>query len=358
MVKESIKALLRPLYRHVAKPLLRPVTSRIHSSLVSGLEERVRDLQENWIPTLNHHIVEVSHRVEELKVHVFQEGQSVQDLQERLLATDRLLLAFLGGALRQTEDRENRPSDGLEIADQALAPALLREALNKEFSYKGSLAKHGLWINQGISLAYDCGLTPEVTLVNERVAEVPFVLRHIPVDARLIVDLGSAESILPLQIASSTRAEVTAVDLRDFPFQHTQLHFRRADLRELPFKEGSFEAAVCLSTIEHVGLGHYGDPIDPDGDAKALRETHRVLTPSGKLIGTFPLGSGAITEVHRLYQPDHILGLLGRYFTHLEVRYAKRDASRGQWLYSDAAPPMDPNSSDVQAVLLYSGAKK
>jgi hypothetical protein len=36
------------------------------------------------------------------------------------------------------------------------------------------------------------------------------------------------------------------------------------------FECESFDAVVSLSAIEHVGLGHYGDPKDTDGDFRAM----------------------------------------------------------------------------------------
>ena len=52
--------------------------------------------------------------------------------------------------------------------------------------------------------------------------------------------------------------------------------FARADYRELPFAEGSFDAAVNLFT----SLGYLGD----EEDVKVLAGIRRVLRPGGKLV--------------------------------------------------------------------------
>jgi hypothetical protein len=44
---------------------------------------------------------------------------------------------------------------------------------------------------------------------------------------------------------------------------------------------GYFDWIVSISTIEHIGLGHYGDPIDPDGDTKAMQRAWEWLKPGG-----------------------------------------------------------------------------
>jgi Caenorhabditis protein of unknown function, DUF268 len=33
-----------------------------------------------------------------------------------------------------------------------------------------------------------------------------------------------------------------------------------------------FDAGFSISSFEHDGLGMYGDPLDPDGDLKAMRK--------------------------------------------------------------------------------------
>jgi SAM-dependent methyltransferase len=50
----------------------------------------------------------------------------------------------------------------------------------------------------------------------------------------------------------------------------------RADYRELPFREATFDAALCLFS----SLGYLGD----EEDAKALAEIGRVLRPGARLV--------------------------------------------------------------------------
>lgn len=56
----------------------------------------------------------------------------------------------------------------------------------------------------------------------------------------------------------------------------------RADVMQREnFAEATFDAAVSLSAIEHIGLGHYGDPKDPEGDSKAVANVWHWLKPGG-----------------------------------------------------------------------------
>ena len=71
-----------------------------------------------------------------------------------------------------------------------------------------------------------------------------------------------------------------------------------------------------MHTIEHVGLGRYGDPIDPDGDLKAIAELRRVLAPGGSLLFVTPVGQPRVVfNAHRIYTYDQILS----YFADLEL---------------------------------------
>lgn len=47
------------------------------------------------------------------------------------------------------------------------------------------------------------------------------------------------------------------------------------------YPKDSFDGVVSLSAIEHIGLGHYDDPIDPDGDTKAVANIRGWLKPGG-----------------------------------------------------------------------------
>lgn len=94
-----------------------------------------------------------------------------------------------------------------------------------------------------------------------------------------------------------------------------------ADLLSLPFSDGSIHSLSCMHVVEHVGLGRYGDPLDPDGDLKAIAELKRVLAPSGLLLFVVPVGGSAkiMFNAHRVYHYDQVI----EYFDDLElIEYA------------------------------------
>jgi SAM-dependent methyltransferase len=73
---------------------------------------------------------------------------------------------------------------------------------------------------------------------------------------------------------------------------------------------GSFDAIVSLCTIEHIGLGRYGDALDIDGDKKAVDRMKRMLNPRGVLILSVPIGPPCIVfNAHRIYSHQMIWDL-------------------------------------------------
>lgn len=90
------------------------------------------------------------------------------------------------------------------------------------------------------------------------------------------------------------------------------------DLLNLPFESNSIESISCMHTVEHVGLGRYGDPMDYDGDLKAISELKRVLAPNGTLLFVVPLGAtdNIYFNAHRVYSKEHVLTL----FKELELQ--------------------------------------
>uniref|UniRef100_A0A1I7TAX1 DUF268 domain-containing protein n=1 Tax=Caenorhabditis tropicalis TaxID=1561998 RepID=A0A1I7TAX1_9PELO len=65
---------------------------------------------------------------------------------------------------------------------------------------------------------------------------------------------------------------------------------------------GTFDFAASFSSIEHSGLGRYGDPIDPIGDFREMLKIKCMLKPGGLLFLGFPLGTDALQyNAHRIY---------------------------------------------------------
>lgn len=99
-------------------------------------------------------------------------------------------------------------------------------------------------------------------------------------------------------------------DYRPAVLNLDNLNSKKADLTFLPFPSNSIHSISCMHTVEHIGLGRYGDPLDVEGDLKAILELKRVCAVSGNLLFVVPIGKSRIMfNAHRIYDPQHIINL-------------------------------------------------
>ena len=81
-----------------------------------------------------------------------------------------------------------------------------------------------------------------------------------------------------------------------------------ADLKNLPFETDSQPSVSCMHTVEHIGLGRYGDPIDPHGDLIAIAELKRIVQLGGDMLFVTPVGKARIEfNAHRIYSYEMIV---------------------------------------------------
>lgn len=191
-------------------------------------------------------------------------------------------------------------------------------------SAAGPFGKEGFSRTDPVEIVLDNSLKSLWASTNERVVERFWVMNRMPPMARApkVLDLGCCHSLLALELASNGY-DVTAVDGNIYPYQHPNLRALTGDLCALPFPDGHFDTVVLLSTIEHVGLGHYGDEAGETKDLEAMREAARVLKQGGTLLLTTPFGVRAQNKVHRIYDEPALKRLLAS-FEILESGFAIR----------------------------------
>lgn len=97
-------------------------------------------------------------------------------------------------------------------------------------------------------------------------------------------------------------------DYRPAHISLSNLTSEKADLLNLPFADESIPSLSCMHVVEHVGLGRYGDPIDPNGDLKAIHELKRVTAVGGNLLFVVPLGKPRLVfNAHRIYSYSQVV---------------------------------------------------
>jgi len=117
-------------------------------------------------------------------------------------------------------------------------------------------------------------------------------------------------SILHFSTLVSAFVPVEFYDYRPAGVKLENLQCKKGDLMALPFADNSVESLSCMHTVEHIGLGRYGDPIDPDGDIKAAHELARVLKTGGTFLYVAPIGKSRLEfNAHRIYSYEQVMRL-------------------------------------------------
>jgi hypothetical protein len=78
-------------------------------------------------------------------------------------------------------------------------------------------------------------------------------------------------------------------------------------VEEFEKEDYQYDGAISISSVEHSGLGRYGDPLDPDGDLKSMKFLHGKLKPGALLFLSVPIGKDQILwNAHRVYGRERL----------------------------------------------------
>ena len=133
--------------------------------------------------------------------------------------------------------------------------------------------------------------------------------------ARKVKEIGAAShtdisSSLYFSSIVSAFMPVEFYDYRPAKLNLSGLSSSPADLTKLHFEDNSIKSLSCMHTVEHVGLGRYGDPIDPEGDIQAAKELERVVAKGGSFLFVVPIGKSQIQfNAHRIYSYKMVMDM-------------------------------------------------
>lgn len=123
------------------------------------------------------------------------------------------------------------------------------------------------------------------------------------------IDVGSRIDGFVAHVAAFRSIEVA--DVRPLPgIGHDSITFTQLDLMDSPsINESVTDSLSSLHVVEHIGLGRYGDAINPEGHKIAFNNLLRMLQPGGLLYVSFPIGqeSQIHFNAHRVFRAEEIL---------------------------------------------------
>jgi len=133
------------------------------------------------------------------------------------------------------------------------------------------------------------------------------------------LDIGSRIDGFIANVASYR--EVQVLDIREQSTKIPNVIFKQADLMDsssLESHRGRYKSISCLHTIEHLGLGRYGDPIMVEGFDLGFKNICSILADTGILYLSTPIStksyvefnSNRVTDYRQVLEKANELGLL------------------------------------------------
>lgn len=158
------------------------------------------------------------------------------------------------------------------------------------------------WNTIGLSSRSSDDLISQFTHYEEAIP----CLSNLDFSGASVLVLGSSVPWLECFLATRDAREILTVEYRAIRWHPD---FPRTEWSSLTFDEfmnsapyPRFDRLISYSSVEHSGLGRYGDAIDPEGDLISLLTASRWLTPDARVYLALPVGPDAVLfNRHRVY---------------------------------------------------------
>mmetsp|Transcript_10200 Transcript_10200/g.15257 ORF Transcript_10200/g.15257 Transcript_10200/m.15257 type:complete len:151 (+) Transcript_10200:266-718(+) len=124
----------------------------------------------------------------------------------------------------------------------------------------------------------------------DNLAWVLRALLDLGLKGKKVVNYGSLEPFYEVVCLALGAQSVTTIEYNRLTYDNPQLFTATPKDIRRRLEDGTlekFDVALSISSFDHDGLGRYGDPIDPNGDLRAMQEVKDVLQPTGILVTIF-----------------------------------------------------------------------
>ena len=181
---------------------------------------------------------------------------------------------------------------------------------------------------------------------NERVVENSFI-ENCLLERNNVADMGFAYAedrwyflLNKLKINNLVGIDLATQQRIDYGVYKMKL---LEDMREMNIESKTFDAILCVSTLEHVGMNNkiYGFKKEnrPQDQSKALDELYRILRNGGRLYLTLPFGHYQVEDWYVQYDLEHLMRLItsSKFITKRMFCYKENNGWRFEksWNFSD-----------------------
>lgn len=182
----------------------------------------------------------------------------------------------------------------------------LTEEMKKQFTLDGRIRAFDLYLENNIS--DKVGLFwPRIHILNgilqacrrqdlagirtydaRSVLDLYKILDKHSVTNKDILVIGSVKPWIEICCLAFGAKTVTTVDYNPPVSEYHEI--RTVSVDQFEKEAYKYDILISYSSLEHDGLGRYGDPIDPEGDLKRMRSYLDIIKPSGLFFLESPVG--------------------------------------------------------------------
>jgi len=166
--------------------------------------------------------------------------------------------------------------------------------------YLGGEAKANVWSESEIEdliIAIEKG-TAEGTYGDNFTKSIrDYVRDHFDVKGQSVLVIGSERPWLESIALWAGAAHVTTLEYGSIESQHPKISTHTPETFRKDYKDGSlpmFDRVMSVSSLEHSGLGRYGDALNPWGDVLSLARVWCVTKPEGQMLLEVPVKPDSI----------------------------------------------------------------
>ena len=143
--------------------------------------------------------------------------------------------------------------------------------------------------------------------------------------------------------------KVNLIDVRPLDVQIPGVNFTWANATELKeIEDGTITSLSALCSLEHFGLGRYGDQIDPEACFKCFDAIQNKVAPGGDIYIAVPVGrEGVEFNAHRIFYAETIVKEFSK------CKLIEFSIDRGTHIEYDASLHVLDDANDYEFGLFY-----
>ena len=158
-----------------------------------------------------------------------------------------------------------------------------KEKIINNLHGKENYPKGALQYKEGGSAYYHCQILDEYNVIGKKVAII-----------------GSENPWIESIVYNYGCRDITTVEYNKPNIEHE--NFKIISYEDFVNSDTKYDFIISYSSIEHSGLGRYGDDINPDGDIETMNQIYNKLNDNGYIFLGIPIGPDTLVwNANRIY---------------------------------------------------------